>query len=200
MIRVASIKPSTRNDKKTHWLIIREMLIMCSNMSRYHLSSTEQKLDHVRQQHKKMPSLLANIYGSPQVLINWNSVDGRCSQQLSPNWKLISNVSWQQEVPWCSKASVWRNFKDAFARHIKQKLGVFFVYLCGLTFLWGISRITLLHFQRLLLTGPPVSLWASALRKCVTAVCLIGHFKCFIYSFHAMFWNEFWHLSVLIHL
>ena len=107
---------------------------MCSNMSRYHLSSTEQKLDHVRQQHKKMPSLLANIYGSPQVLINWNSVDGRCSQQLSPNWKLISNVSWQQEVPWCSKASVWRNFKDAFARHIKQKLGFFFCLSLRLDF------------------------------------------------------------------
>lgn len=41
------------------------------------------------------------------------------------------------------------------------------------------------------LTGPLVSPWASAPPTCVTAVCLIGHSECFIYSLHAMLRNWF---------
>lgn len=41
------------------------------------------------------------------------------------------------------------------------------------------------------LTGPLVSPWASVPPTCVTAVCLIGHSKCFIYSLHAMLRNGF---------
>lgn len=144
-----------------------------------------------------MLSFLANIYKSLRVLINENSVDGQHSQQLSTKWKIISNVSWQQEVPQCSKQQSWGNSKDVVAHHINQKL-FFFVYHCCLTFLWSGLRITQLQLIHLFLTGPVISLWASALRKCVTAVCLIGHSKCFIYSLHAMLRNWFWHVSLLI--
>lgn len=68
---------------------------------------------------------------------------------------------------------------------------------CCLTFLWSALRIAQLQSLQLYLTEPLFPLWASALTKYVTAVSLIGHSKCFIYSLHAMLQNWFWHMSML---